>query len=139
MIEKHFDELLLSMEVNEMLTDEQLIEFLQVSPLQEISLKAVEKFQLEFLNKREAFFDYALRMHKRLFVRVAGIGYKILQPDKQADYTIEKLDRKLSSAIRKAELRLMNIDRSALSHDDRRRAVDIAAHIAHMKTVLKSR
>jgi len=129
----------------DIILDEDFLKFLNVDNSIDtgmdkfLLLKRLEQIQLEFLNKRTMFFEYALENFKYLFVRMTGVGYRVIPANEQVQHSTDKCMNKLKNAIYQAERRVRNVRHSALTQEERAKALNALVHLQQLKHVLSTR
>lgn len=81
--------------------------------------KDFETFAFSLLSHMDAFRDHLLKDHKMCLDSVRGEGYRIVPPRDQAGLAMARLQKSVSSEIRKAVMTLTHINESLLTTEER--------------------
>jgi len=84
----------------------------------------------EMLSRIEGLRDELLTRHRRYLQNIRGVGYKIVEPPRQTQVAMAKLQKELRRAIAQTMSALVHVNETALSLEDARANAEARAKVA---------
>ena len=106
-------------------------------PIDDMPKHKFDTIQLAYMANMEALKEYLLQEEKICLISEWGIGYRILQPQKQAEYAEKTLHTKLQKSMRKAVSRLVTTSMEKLDVRERQDHADTMARVAGLRVLLR--
>ena len=93
----------------------------------------VQKIELQFLSNFNELAKALLEDHQICLSNVRSVGYRWVPPPEQTQLACEDGSHELRKALRKAYRRMVNVDHSRLSAEQRRENADAISRLHHLR------
>lgn len=95
-----------------------------------------DKVRWEERQRLRAFFQYLMEERRIIAANVWGEGYRIVPPDDQAAFAIDKLNKEVNKSLSKAQQILTHARLEEMSHDNARRHTDSQNRVAGLQLLM---
>lgn len=108
-------------------------------PGKETPLEIAERAKLEKLRAFKEFENYLLTEKQVALRSVPGQGHEIVQPKEQTAWAEKEAAQELTRNMKKLGHRLVNVDLSELTHQERRENADALSRLSMLGNILRKK